>query len=283
MTFSDALVKTPTATTLAEPHGAGSYRASDVKAASAAVPKPQSTPRNNPPTMKKPEDHRIRVAADRREKMRARLIESAMLVFARRGAEGSVIDEVISVAEVSRGTFYHYFRTNEELLAAVAAEVGNQLLHIVDPVIRELPDPAARVACGIRLALMVARTHPHLAGFMVRVGPPALGAQSLATEYLPRDIRAGIASGRFGPMPPRLAFDLITGPVLAAFHTLQGEDVPLDYPQQLAQAVLMSLGVPKAAAAKAAALPLQPLQLPDDSLLVRAQARAAQATDDTPT
>jgi AcrR family transcriptional regulator len=224
---------------------------------------------------KKSEDHRKRVAADRREKMRARLIESAMLVFARRGAEGSVIDEVISVAEVSRGTFYHYFRTNEELLAAVAAEVGNQLLQIVDPVIRELPDPAARVACGIRLALMVARTHPCLAGFMARVGPPALGAQSLATVYLPRDIEAGIAGGRFALMPPRLAFDLITGPVLAAFHTLQTEAMPEDYPQQMAQAVLQALGVPKAAAAKAAALPLPPLDLPQDALLVRAQARAA--------
>lgn len=227
---------------------------------------------------KKPEDHRTRVAADRREKMRARLIESAMLVFARRGAEGSVIDEVISVAEVSRGTFYHYFRTNEELLAAVAAEVGNQLLAVVDPVIRELPDPAARVACGIRLALMVARAHAHLAGFMVRVGPPALGAQSLATVYLPRDIEAGIASGRFAPMPPRLAFDLITGPVLAAFHTLLTIPVTDDYPQALAQAVLQALGLPKAAAAKAASLPLPPLALPADSLLVRAQARAAAAS-----
>ena len=224
---------------------------------------------------KKPEDHRTRVAADRREKMRARLIESAMLVFARRGADGSVIDEVITTAEVSRGTFYHYFRTNEELLAAVAAEVGNQLLHIVDPVIRELPDPAARVACGIRLALMVARAHPHLAGFMVRAGPPALGAQSLATIYLQRDIEAGIESGRFAPMPPRLAFDMITGPVLAAFHTMLTEGVSEDYPQQMAQAVLMALGVAKAAAAKAATLPLAPLQLPGDALLVRAQARAA--------
>jgi AcrR family transcriptional regulator len=228
-----------------------------------------------PIVKRKTEDHRTRVAADRREKMRARLIESAMLVFARRGAEGSVIDEVITTAEVSRGTFYHYFRTNEELLAAVAAEVGNQLLQIVDPVIRVQPDPAVRVACGIRLALMVARAHPHLAGFMVRVGPPALGAQSLATVYLPRDIEAGIESGRFAPMHPRLAFDLISGPVLAAFHTLLTAEVPEDYPQALAQAVLLALGVPKAAAAKAAAVPLPPLQLPEASLLVRAQARAA--------
>jgi AcrR family transcriptional regulator len=233
-------------------------------------------PPAEPPAMKKPPaDHRTRVAADRREKMRGRLIESAMLVFARRGAEGSVIDEVITTAEVSRGTFYHYFRTNEELLAAVAAEVGNQMLQIVDPVVRALPDPAARVACGIRMCLLVARAHPHLAAFLTRAGPGAMGAQSLATEYLPRDVAAGIEAGKFTAMHPRLAFDLITGPVLAGFHTVLTEDVPEDYPQQLAQAVLQALGVPKAAAAKAATLPLPPIALAPDALLVRAQARAA--------
>ena len=209
--------------------------------------------------------------------MRARLIESAMLVFARRGAEGTVIDEVITTAEVSRGSFYHYFRTNEELLAAVAAEVGNQMLEIVDPVVPYHTDPVVRVACGVRLSLMVAQAHPHLAAFMVRVGPSALGANSLATEVLPRDIAAGIASGRFAAMHPRLAFDLVTGPVLAGFHTLLTARVPDSYPQDMAQAVLRSLGVAKAAAAKAAHILLDDIDLPADSLLVRAQARAVQA------
>jgi AcrR family transcriptional regulator len=225
--------------------------------------------------VEKPEDHRTRVGADRREKMRMRLIESAMLVFARRGAEGSVIDEVINTAEVSRGTFYNYFSTNEELLCAVAEEVGNQLLQIVDPVVRTIDDPAGRVACGIRLSLMVAQAYPHLAAFLGRVGPPALGAQSLATEYLPRDLKVGMDSGRFAMMHPRLGFDLITGPILAAFHTILTVKVPASYPQDMAEAVLLSLGVAKAAAHRLANLPLGPPVLSPDSLLARAEVRAA--------
>jgi AcrR family transcriptional regulator len=224
----------------------------------------------------KTEDHRIRVGADRREKMRMRLIESAMLVFARRGVEGTVIDEVITTAEVSRGTFYHYFRTNEELLTAVASEVGNQMLRIIDPVVRGQTDSATRVACGVRLTLMVARAHPHLAAFLVRVGPPALGTQSLAVEYLPRDLAAGMAAGQFSAMHPRLAFDLVTGPVLAGLYSLLTTKVPKSYPQDMAQAVLLSLGVAKAAARKCASLPLADIALAPDSLLVRAQTRAAQ-------
>ena len=230
-------------------------------------------------TPMKTEDHRTRSGAIRREQMRTRLIESALLVFARRGVEGSVIDEVITTAEVSRGTFYNYFRTNEELLTAVAEEVGNQMLQIVDPVVRVHTDPAVRVACGVRLSLMVARAHPHLAAFIGRVGPPALGAQSLVTEYLPRDLADGMKAGRFTAMHPRLAFDLVTGPVLAGFHTLLAERVPESYPQEMAQAVLQSLGVAKATARRLASLPLDKIELAPDSLLVRAQARAVQLGD----
>jgi AcrR family transcriptional regulator len=207
--------------------------------------------------------------------MRQRLIESAVLVFARRGVEGSVIDEVISTAGASRGTFYNHFGSNEELLCAVAEEVGNQMLQVVDPVVRSIADPGARVACGVRLTLIVARRHPHVAAFLARVGPPALGAHSLATEYLPRDLKAGIASGRFSPMHARLAFDLVVGPVLAAFHSMLTIRVPATFAEDMAEAILLSLGVGKAAAHRLSHLPLGDVVLPPESLLVRAQARAA--------
>jgi len=64
-------------------------------------------------------DHRPRVAAERRARMRRKLVESALLVFAGKGVDASVIEDVIVAAGVSRGTFYNYFRTNAELLAAV--------------------------------------------------------------------------------------------------------------------------------------------------------------------
>ena len=228
------------------------------------------------------ENHRTRTGASRREKMRARLIEGALLVFARHGIEGSVIDEVIDTADVSRGTFYNYFGTHEELLTAVAEEVGNQMLLVVDPVVSRYADPAVRVACGVRLSLMMARAHPHLAAFISRVGPPALGSQSLVTEYLPRDLSGGMATGRFSQLHPRLAFDLVTGPVLAGFHTLLNEPVPVTYPQEMAQAVLQSLGVAKAMARKLAWIALDELALPHDSLLVRTQSRASQLGMDLP-
>lgn len=220
-------------------------------------------------------DHRTLVGAQRRERTRMRLVESAMLVFAERGTDGSVIEEVIATAGVSRGTFYNYFDSNEALFAAVAEEVGNQMLLLVDPVVLRQPDPAARVATGVRLMLRIARAHPHLAAFMARVGPPAVSARSLVTGSLLRDLRRGIAAGRFPAMDAGLAFDLVTGPVLAGFHRMLTTRVPATYAEDMAQAVLRSLGVPPATARKLARLPLARPKIDSQSLLVRAEARAA--------
>jgi AcrR family transcriptional regulator len=222
----------------------------------------------------KPGNHRSRVGADRREHTRMRLIASAMLVFAQRGPDGSVIDEVITTAKVSRGTFYNYFRTNEELFVAVAEEVGNQLLRVVDPVLLHHPPGAARVACGIRLTLMLAQAHPRLAAFLGRAGPSALGSHSLAADLVGRDIADAFAAGQFTGVHPRLAFDLVTGPVMSAFNTLQGEPLPDGYARDMAQAVLQSLGVARATARRLAGAPLGEVTAAPDSLLARVEALA---------
>lgn len=223
---------------------------------------------------KKPVNHRTRVGAERREKMRARLLESAFLVFARRGADATVIDEIITTAGVSRGTFYNYFHTNEELFAVVAAEVSNEILRIVDPVLQQYTDSAARIACGIRMVIELARTHAPLAAFVVRGGPSAVAAGGLAGDYLLRDIKAGMASGRFSTLHPRLAYDLVLGPVLAACHTVLTEDVPASFAEELAQAILQALGVTKSTARKFANQALGNTDIPENSLFVRADTRA---------
>src|SRR3546814_12397923 len=60
-------------------------------------------------------DFRIRVAADRRERMRARLLDAVLDLYQPgRGGAHLVIDDVIQAAGVSRGTFYKYFDSLEE-------------------------------------------------------------------------------------------------------------------------------------------------------------------------
>lgn len=218
-----------------------------------------------------------RPADDRRRRTRDRLVEAALLVLGRRSAEASIIDEVIALAGVSRGTFYNYFRTTDALLAAVAEEAGNELMRAVHPITREIPDPAARVALGLRLVLTLAGAHPEFARFVARVGPAALGAGTIVAEVVPFDLAEGVAARRFTVDEPRLAFDLVVGPVLAAFHSMQQRPLGRAHVDALAAAVLRSLGVPAATATRIATTPLPRVRLPATSLIARSEDRARRA------
>jgi AcrR family transcriptional regulator len=52
---------------------------------------------------------------------RARIIESARCLFNRHGFEQVTIDQIMAAAGLTRGAFYHHFRSKDELYAAAVA------------------------------------------------------------------------------------------------------------------------------------------------------------------
>ena len=216
------------------------------------------------------EDHRTRVAAERRERMHNRLVESALLVFGQRGVDASIIDELISTAGVSRGTFYNYFRTNEDVLVAVAVAVSNEMLRMVDPFAHAEQDPAARIAVGIRLFLGLAEEFPTIGAFLSRGGLRVLTENGLINEYLPRDLIQGRESGRFQIADVGPAFDMVVGSTLAALHRMQSGSLPDGHSARLVSMLLLALGLPADEAESIAQRPLLKLELAPDSLLMRA-------------
>lgn len=216
-------------------------------------------------------DHRTRVAAERRERTRARLIESAMWVFAERGTGSSVIQEVIARANVSQGTFYNYFRTNEELLIAVSEELNNELVASIEAAVADFVDPAKRIACGVRIYLHGAHANPMFARFVCAAGFHAAAPTSLVYEFLPIHIAAGQQSGRFAAMPVDVALDLIAGIALAAVFRLCSGTAAPDYPAAAAAGVLRALGVPDGQARRLVMIKLPEVKPAPDSLLERAR------------
>ena len=219
-------------------------------------------------------DHRTRVAAERRERMRARLAESALAVFAEKGAGASVIQDVIASAGVSQGTFYNYFRTNEELLLAVAEELSNELIDAIERTVSQYQDPAVRIATGVRLYLYKARAFPLFASFVVQTGLHLASPNHLIYEYVPQHLEAGFTSGRFHRMPMEVAVDLIGGQALMAIARIAAGDASDDYPEWVVATLLQALGVKQKDALHIAFAPLQPVAMPEDSLVARATARA---------
>jgi|PlaIllAssembly_1097288.scaffolds.fasta_scaffold304400_1 AcrR family transcriptional regulator len=220
--------------------------------------------------------HRSRIGAERRHKTRLRLIESALEVFAAKGVDATVIEDVIASAGVSRGTFYNYFRTDAELLAAVGEAVSNETVRRIESVVGGLPDPAERLAQGLRLCLHLALAYPLFARFFSRSGFNAIGPGHLMFEYVPRHIQEAVAAKRMDVPEVALAVDLLGGAVLSAVHAIATRPVAKSYPEKMVLQLLLGLGMTRAAAQKLVAVPLLPIHLSPNSLLVRTRPAVAQ-------
>jgi AcrR family transcriptional regulator len=218
-----------------------------------------------------PLNHRTRVAAERRERTRARLLESALLVFSQKGPQ-AVIEDVIAQAGMARGSFYNYFRTNEELLAAVASEISNELLRAIDPAVQLLDDPVERIARGARLLLHAVTQFPLFGAFMVRLPFPTANSSLLGVRFLTRDVASAIAGERFAGIRQRVATDLVVGVVLNGAHSIVTDPSDPGYPEAIVSAMLKGLGISVKEVARIVAQPLPKIDLPDTSILLRARA-----------
>lgn len=208
----------------------------------------------------------MRVAADRRERMRARLKEAALYTLGR--GDAGTIDDVIRQAGVSRGTFYNYFQSSDDLLRAVADQCGTELMQAVAPIVEGLDDPAERMSAGPRSWISLIEQYPHLATFFRRAGLYILENEQVRTD-LPRDLIAGMKSGRFSIKELELGFVLVAGTVLAAINTLAIGSTPRTYGSKLAERILMSLGVDAGEAKAISRARIATPALPADSLIVR--------------
>src|ERR1700730_11565719 len=96
------------------------------------------------PRMPKPPEPRVTPA--KRDRTRATLIRAAFSVYARQGFDAPTIDDFIAEAQVSRGTFYNYFQTREDLMAAVAADLATFITSRIESASGGVRDPLERIA-----------------------------------------------------------------------------------------------------------------------------------------
>lgn len=225
------------------------------------------------------QDHRVRTAERRRNAMRQRLVESALFVFAEKGVDASVIDDVIRTAGVSRGSFYKYFATTHELMVAASVQLGNELLAAVETRVHEIEDPAERVAVGISLFIKTALAFPVFAKFTLSSGLEAAGPATLIYDYLPAHLEEGISRGRFTRMPIEVGLDLITGSVLLCVARAVAGSEGGARRHDVVAAILRGLGMSPAEAANIAKAPVPSLELAENGLFRRSHRRFVESDE----
>ncbi|MFM2405981.1 MAG: hypothetical protein RL223_3861 [Pseudomonadota bacterium] len=211
---------------------------------------------DEPPVEEASEDHRIRVGAQRREKTRLRLLQCALPVFAEKGPDAVVIDDLIAAAGVARGTFYNHFRTTHELLLELATSMSDEVLRIVDPIALAHTDPVVRFTTGTRLYMQMALRYPVWGGFITRVGARIATRGQLIDRYLSRDLESASQAGRIQVENVLVARDLVLGSIFYGIETMLLEPTRRHHPEELVRHVLIGLGLPPGEAAGIAYLPL---------------------------
>ncbi len=85
--------------------------------------KSESRPRTKPP-----------------EERRDELMRAARRLFLEKGVASTTIEQITSRADVAKGTFYLYFSSKEDVLAALGDRYGEELLVGIKAAIAEKPD-----------------------------------------------------------------------------------------------------------------------------------------------
>ncbi len=68
----------------------------------------------------------------KRQETLKRIAATAMKLFARDGYEATTLDAIAAEAGISRRTFFHYFKSKDDILLSQQAGIGEQLIAAID-------------------------------------------------------------------------------------------------------------------------------------------------------
>jgi AcrR family transcriptional regulator len=169
----------------------------------------------------------------RRERTRQELLDAAVRVLADKGVSATKIADIAAAADVGVGTFYLYFPTKDALFDAVVEETIAQLKEVLDAARASAAEPVARVHATNAAFCRFAAENRHV--FKIVFGHAAAyhdvvrRAQALFAADIETQIREGITSGAFAPLPPDVAAQAIVGMAtqILSWWT-EHESVPMD-------------------------------------------------------
>jgi len=212
-------------------------------------------------------DHRKTVASRRRAEMERHLFLVALELLAEKLPSEISINNLIRQANVSRGTFYSYFDSLDQIFLALLTKLAEDMAPAADRLIVGIPDGATRIATVIRFLLHFGRRAPLCGKLMMQSGWPIVQSANTFLANLQRDVELAMEQGTFDKMHGSVAANLIIGPTRGGIQAMVlGASIP-DYAEQLTLRILLSLGMDRAAAEQAVALPLLEVNWQPDGLV----------------
>jgi AcrR family transcriptional regulator len=197
----------------------------------------------------------------RKARTRAALINAAQSFIAA-GNLNVPIGEITQAADVGLGSFYNHFDSREELFEAAVEDVLELVGGLLDELTSDTDDPAVIFAQSFRLFGRFHRPNSEMSKVFLNNGlAMAASARGLAPRVL-RDIQEGVRAGRFTVRDPDLAAIIVDGAglCLGQFIHDHPERDDAQATDEVAEDLLLLLGVPARQAKRIIALPLPDLK-----------------------
>ncbi len=201
---------------------------------------------------------KARPGRNERRKARTRnaLLTAGQRLFGEQGFDATTIAQIAEGADVAIGSFYNYFDTKDELLAALLQETLAEQLRRMQARRAGIDDPAEAISVAHRHFVRLAWEEPEWARLLVRLDVPYRVTDDVLAKPAMRDLRAGIAAGRFQVADPRLALRASGGALIAVMHAVLLGELGTAADSMHAEGVLRSFGLDPAEAAEIAHRPM---------------------------
>ncbi|MFI6324121.1 TetR/AcrR family transcriptional regulator [Nonomuraea sp. NPDC050556] len=122
-----------------------------------------------------------KVSDEHLEMRRDQILESARACFARKGFHQSSMQDVIKESGLSAGAIYRYFKSKDDIIAALAARTAGSLDRLLEEITAQEPMPPLEEILGQYAAAVVDNAGPDGA---IRLAPHAWSAALASPELL---------------------------------------------------------------------------------------------------
>lgn len=189
-------------------------------------------------------NHRSRVGLEKKQKMKNHLMVSAIDLYGQTPVDQSLlIDDYVKHAGVSRGTFYNYFTSTNELLTEIAMHMSDEVLDIIEPIISQLDHPLERIMLATKLYLRSAIRFPIWGQLITSVGPKFTIRGRNISQYLARDLKKAHDLNLITIRDYRVSRDIFLGSAYYSLETILMETVDQNYFNLVIETIFVNLGL----------------------------------------
>ena len=186
-------------------------------------------------------DHRSANAVKKRGETRARILSAALARCAGNLRNLPTVEDVVDQAKVSRGTFYKYFDSIEEVMAALGQDLTRLALLEGERFRGVFTEKWKSTSVVLRVVLTRALLDRTWAGFVLRTRGWA--REGLLGDIVLQDLAEGRASGEYKILDDEVALDFLRGLLESCISSLHnGVTDPERYIDSTVHMWLQALG-----------------------------------------